>query len=386
MLLGEAFDTHLVRLSHDKLAQNVLHDYRFVKELLVGVTNNKPVSQVVRLDIDLFQQTLAKVPPRWSALKRFRGMALLDVIAVAEKENMEPIAWGTQGKYVHYLQAAFKMFKEWGWIAKDPTATIDLGQYANRSKVDRGPFSKQELACIFAPEHTDLIDKPHHYWVPILALFTGMRLNEIAQLYVDDVNHHAGVDYVIVSEFYPGQKLKTANAPRHIPLHPTLIELGFLDYVKQVEKMGFEHLFPGLDWEENSSPGHAVGKWFNQTHLRKTCGIQDAGRVFHSFRHTFATTCHRAAMAPLTLTALMGHTPGAVWNPRIRRFVKIKVERPNLHQLQRSLKRVPFPSLPLRPYQPERCKVYLGEVWLEQYGARQAKTAMGRLDRVIALN
>jgi integrase len=53
-----------------------------------------------------------------------------------------------------------------------------------------------------------------------------------------------------------------------------------------------------------------VGDWFNRTHLRNRCKITSPTKVFHSFRHTFATTAERAGIPDGRIGQLTGHSTG----------------------------------------------------------------------------
>src|SRR3546814_5488758 len=47
------------------------------------------------------------------------------------------------------------------------------------------------------------------------------------------------------------KSLKTRNAVRMVPLHPVVLELGFLDYVRGLKS---RHLFPDLNHRSNQGP------------------------------------------------------------------------------------------------------------------------------------
>ena len=48
-------------------------------------------------------------------------------------------------------------------------------------------FSEDDLTRIFDPDTYKSRKLPHSFWPPLLALQTGARYNEIAQLYLDDI-------------------------------------------------------------------------------------------------------------------------------------------------------------------------------------------------------
>ena len=60
------------------------------------------------------------------------------------------------------------------------------------------------------------------FWVPLIALFSGMRMNEICQLDVSDIRCVDGVDcFVITSRSNGGgadKKVKTSTSERFVPI------------------------------------------------------------------------------------------------------------------------------------------------------------------------
>src|SRR5690606_32218623 len=125
---------------------------------------------------------------------------------------------------------------------------------------DRDPFSLGQLEKIFrAPIYTGcqsahdwskpgnevLIDSGR-YWVPLISLFSGARMGEIIQLRTSDVREEEGIVHFALLDEEDDQRLKTANARRRIPMHPELVELGFLKLVERRRKADEARLFPDL--------------------------------------------------------------------------------------------------------------------------------------------
>lgn len=75
------------------------------------------------------------------------------------------------------------------------------------------------------------VNYPYYYWLPLLGLYTGARLNELCQLSVDDIVEIEGKHFIHVNLNDSRKKIKR-NKPRYIPIHHDLIEFGFLEYVK----------------------------------------------------------------------------------------------------------------------------------------------------------
>jgi integrase len=148
------------------------------------------------------------------------------------------------------------------------------------------------------------------------------------------------------------RQTKNTASRRFVPLHPELIRLGFLDYIGDVKKARFEHVFPGLTWG-TSGPGDSVGDWFNLTYLRKTCSIDDPTKVFHSFRHSFATAAERAGVPDGRIAQLTGHSTGSTV---LRKHYIHTAELP--HRLS-DISKVTFPEVQLAPRKPGFFEPYL---------------------------
>jgi integrase len=164
------------------------------------------------------------------------------------------------------------------------------------------PFSNDELKQIFSNEYLRKFHKPDFYWLPILALYTGARREEIAGLRVDDVKIVDGV------QCFQIQKGKTADARRIVPIHPKLIELGFLDYANHIRSTYEEFLFPYLVDGPNGkgkNAGRQFSDWLGEV------GINDKRKVFHSFRHTFITRAHASSLPVAHIKQIVGHSSEA---------------------------------------------------------------------------
>lgn len=59
-----------------------------------------------------------------------------------------------------------------------------------------------------------------------MALFTGMRLNEICRLYLKNIKDVDGVLTIEVNAEEPDKSFNTESNKRQIPIHPQLIKLG----------------------------------------------------------------------------------------------------------------------------------------------------------------
>ena len=135
-------------------------------------------------------------------------------------------------------------------------------------------------------------DRPFKFWIPIIGLLSGARINEIAQLTVNDIYEDTKAEcwvFDINTDDEDGNKsLKRNSHKRRTPVHPILIELGLNEYAATLKKYGETRLFPELQFNEMGNYGVTASKWFNNTYTNtRNCNISTPKTSFHSLRHNF---------------------------------------------------------------------------------------------------
>jgi|GEM_PF-2360777 len=170
----------------------------------------------------------------------------------------------------------------------------------------RDVFTSEDLGKLFIESKEYGQDKhriPENFWIPLLALYTGCRMEEMCQLYVNQVVEIDGIWCLDIDEKYPDQSVKTSEK-RIIPLHPFLInDLKFHLFVKSLPPEG--RIWTNLI-RVNSRYGHGFGKWFGD--FKKRSGIDSRKKVFHSFRHTVITHLKYKDVKDRFISELVGHS------------------------------------------------------------------------------
>ncbi len=226
------------------------------------------------------------------------------------KRKLSP---GTIEKWINVLSGIFTYAIKQDFIedGKNPfkglapeKATIE------KTQVNRRPFTPEELVTIFsAPAFLQQRTKrPERYWIVLLCLFQLCRRDEAAQLALVDIGVSDEIPYMSITNEGPGQALKTKSSKRTIPLHASLIELGFLDYVRTMRTQKQKQLFPALR-RLPSGWGSPVGKWFAE-HLNRL-GLTDKRLVLHSLRHGIHYL-HQGECPTDVAQILTGHAPQGV--------------------------------------------------------------------------
>jgi integrase len=164
--------------------------------------------------------------------------------------------------------------------------------------------------------------KDAKYWLPIVALFTGARLEEIGSTLVSEIQCSDGIWFFnILDRGDEGDQhdrsIKNDQSRRVVPLHSKLIDLGFLDYVKSQPATGF--LFPDLTpsktpYGMKQTP--MFSKWYGRFRERnanvKGAGMAHPKKPFHSFRHTAIRALRQNNVNPALSYLLVGHEAGEI--------------------------------------------------------------------------
>ncbi|MHB1581352.1 MAG: site-specific integrase, partial [Acidithiobacillus sp.] len=203
-------------------------------------------------------------------------------------------------------------------LEKNPFSEFDYKRFATKEGLapesSRRPFTQSELTRIFSNAGlygitTSTGGGGYHarIWIPLIALYSGARLNEIGQLTVDHIILESVPYFKIL-------KAKNQGSIRDVPIHPKLIELGFLDYVEAIRSAGQTSLWPFLrSRSQVSTDSEVLGRWFGRF-IHHTLNLPPEV-TFHSFRHTFKDFCRNALIPRDLHHALTGHaSPGQVAN------------------------------------------------------------------------
>lgn len=192
------------------------------------------------------------------------------------------------------------------------TVNVAAGVRIKGAKVssDRLPYSTDDLNNIFSsPIYTQGL-RPKSgageasYWIPLIALYTGARLNEIGQLTRGDIRQTGDVWYFHISNEAEGSSVKTNSSKRDVPIHPELMRLGFLEYAQSHPEGS--SIFPLLKGAKGRQLTYNFSKWWGRW-ARATLGITDSRKVFHSFRHAFKDACRNSGIPREIHDAFTGH-------------------------------------------------------------------------------
>ena len=154
-------------------------------------------------------------------------------------------------------------------------------------------------------------------WLPMLAAATGARVGELAQLHAEHVVEIDGIACIRIEPTSDGGRVKNVASERIVPLHPYVIEAGFLTMVRERGPGPIFYKRSSRDEaKRHASKGVAnhLGSWIREQ------GFNDPRKApAHGLRHWFKTTCFRHGIQDSIADALQGHAPQSVAS-RYRHF------------------------------------------------------------------
>lgn len=318
---AEVAESYMAFKSPSWEAKTIQAVQRALNNAMQVIGADRQVKLIATTDIARFRDILTKIPPNYSKLKKFDGMTLLEV---AEKNDTGmTLSAKSQKKDFEFVQSFMRWATDEGHIDKQPGAHIKVIP-AKNGPIAKGrfPYDKAQLAAIFnspifkgcksaerrsAPG--DQIIRDGKYWVPIVAIYSGLRLGEIVQLLGKDIKQEDGIHYFdVCKEEGEEKKIKSSSSYRRVPVHRRLIELGFLVHAAHThpDKRLFEDIAMGHD----SSFSHNFSKFWGRYVIQ--IGAKTTKTTFHSFRHNFKDALVHSGVPEAISMALCGHSDGSV--------------------------------------------------------------------------
>tara|TARA_R110001583_G_scaffold76235_1_gene208930 strand:- start:19358 stop:20677 length:1320 start_codon:yes stop_codon:yes gene_type:complete len=302
--LNDAIERYL--LSREKeglIREKTLQMLRAKLTLLLRILGDKPVNLIKYVDAEHFKNTLLTLPPNINKSPIYRDLTITEIIETKPHKTMSLIS--VQG-YVDYARTFMNWTIRNEWATKNHFCGIKVPN-KKRPHEFRQRWKDDELSRLFSsPIHQSLeFSHPYYYWLPLLGLYTGARLNELAQLHLDDIIQIDGLWCIRIDDTHDDQRLKNQSSRRIIPLHKSLLEFGVLRYIEELRADDQLRLFPTLT-SHRDGYGHYASRWFER--LRTRLGLTNTGRKidFHSFRHTIADELKQVNTPEPITAALLG--------------------------------------------------------------------------------
>jgi integrase len=271
---------------------------RFFQE----IAGDKPVDLYTRGDVSKFLERMQEFPANYGKSPKDKELSADEIIARAKTNKSPLVKPKTAKRHLSALSRFFKFCLDQGLISRSlRDDLVDEHEFAGASatpRQQRDAWSPDELCKLFSSpiwtgshpfyrtQPGKLIRRDAKFWLPLLALFHGCRLEEFADLYRRDIGCDGGVWFVRITSAERG--LKNENADRVVPLHPEMIRCGFLEYAESIATTPNDPLFPDIEPQgADRKRGPRITRWF--VNYRRSIGLYRTGVAMHAFRHTANT-------------------------------------------------------------------------------------------------
>nr|WP_175556233.1 site-specific integrase [Moritella viscosa]SHO01171.1 Putative uncharacterized protein VP0643 [Moritella viscosa] len=253
-------------------------------------------------DAESFRNILLKLPPNRAKISKYDGLTLQQISDFGDKPQSHTTVKATLNKCSAFFNWCIKA----DILEKNYFEKLPQPRKTHKDSNERASWCEGDLNTLFNSDiwTTGKCKHDYQFWLPLIALHTGARLTEIAQLRVEDIKDMDGIKCFHINDGHELQKLKNPDSMRYIPIHSELVDLGFIDFVA-TKSSGW--LFKGLLNKRGEVPRDGLGtkasKWF--LHHKDLLGIKEP--VFHSFRHTVANEFKQKSVPEQQAMGVLGH-------------------------------------------------------------------------------
>lgn len=264
-------------------------------DLFACFFGGRPIRQVRRGDAAQFVDALRQMDPNWART----GKPKTDGLEMTWSELQRRfggrevgLSDATVNRHVATLSAFWRWSEEREHCeGRNPFDGHRRNLKPGSNKQPYVAWETKELRALFSPppKRTDLTE------VMLVALYTGMRLNEIASLTKGQLRCENGVRYIDVTD------AKTQAGVRKVPLHPELLWLE----KRAAEGAPEDRIWPRFRREgPGKKPSGDAGKEFSRFKLKRGFGDR---KVFHSFRKNVVGQLEEAGVPENEVAMLIGH-------------------------------------------------------------------------------
>jgi len=327
-LLSAAAKSWLAEKKTLNLTARRLEDCEAALALFVEVIGDKPVAKYTKGDVREFKEVLRALPANRSKIQATRGLDARSAAKTAQRLGLEPMSTKTaNNKYIATLYNLFEYaLGNYDRVDRNPFVNATLPTRTN-PREEWDPFTVEALCVFFhAPLYTgcksvrewmepgDVVPRDSaRFWLPLILLYSGARVNEACKLRVIDIGEAEGTPFFSIEweeddeERGIAGRVKNVSSERRVPVHHDLIAFGFLDFVARARTRGSERLFPELKPNRHGKLYGTISQRFSDTFLLRL-GIKTEKTSLKSFRHNFVDAARNSCISDAVIQALKGDT------------------------------------------------------------------------------
>lgn len=303
---------------------NTEQQKRATFSLFAGYWQDRAIRGIGRPDAARFMDALRHLDGTWARSPSARAMSWDDLQRTYGGRD-KGLSDATRNRHAATLQALWEWASERGYAeGRNPFTGHRARLRAGVNVKGYRPWEPEELTRLFTPgpKRSDLRE------VMLVALYSGMRLDEIAGLTWDNLREVEGIRVIDIRD------AKTPAGERLVPIHPAIAELFTTDGGKPTDR-----IWPGFNPEgPGKKAGADAGREF--TRFKQALGFTDRAKAFHSFRKNAVAQWEAASIPETEVAQIVGHEKKGITFGVYGRGVSIKRKAEIVAMLS-------YPGLPL---------------------------------------
>jgi hypothetical protein len=198
-LASSMLEDHFTRrLAMGSMLQSVVNQERTTMRYFMEVCGDRAVDGYQRGDVTTFLNALRKLPPTYGRSPKDKERSIEQAIADADAAASERLTERTVKRHLSALTQFFRYAMDQGHITNAERVGLvedhRFGKPAKAAKEQRDLWTPEELTTLFRSavwtgRHASFpsVPGPHiikdaKYWLPLLALYHGARLEEFADM------------------------------------------------------------------------------------------------------------------------------------------------------------------------------------------------------------
>ena len=319
-LIREVVDEFL-DLRKGTIGEKMLSEYRVLTDEFIEIIGNIPVSSLSKDTIRTYIKIQTQLPINRRKNPKYRDLSIDEIMKL---KDVKPQSRVNVNKFLTRLTTFMRFGVSQGYIKDNYIDGMKIPISKTEERKKREPFSPEDLVKILHPKtylgwtidfgKTTKSNKPDvvkyqnpFYWSFCIGVLSGMRTNEISQLLIGDIIKKENVWMFSIDET-EGKSVKTTSSIRKVPVHPTLISLGFIDYVKIIKSKGVDRVFPELT-KQRDGYSTKISQHYNEKFLPSVGVWKKQVKVLYSTRHTFINRCYNKGVDRDIIKSIVGHEP-----------------------------------------------------------------------------
>lgn len=289
-LLSIATDKYL-EAHHEKMNDSDKRGFLNTIRRFIEAVGDKEILDYTGEDAGTFKELMEKMPENYGK-SRTDTRTIFELIEYGKLHKSGRISEKTIKNHFARLSAIWRYYLLRGVV----NSNIFIGwRFDGKAKIKRIRWNDEQLNTLISSDwNSPTISRKTFGYIVGLGSYTGMRLEEICRIRIQDIIEIRGIPCIFIQDHderkgKPWEKWtpKTEAGERVIPVCDTLINSGFLKFVRSQKSKKQYYLFSDLRFSgKDKKRSDGFQQAFSRFKLRKKI---PKGVDFHSFRHNVST-------------------------------------------------------------------------------------------------